>query len=253
MTDPHRLDGQVAIITGAAQGIGKGIALVLSEAGAKIVIGDLQDASGAVKNIQAAGGQSVSMLMDTSKPDDDRSLVELAISEYGRLDILVNNAAIDAPSGNVWDLPDEDWERTIGVNLGGVFYCSRAALVPMLKAGAGVIINISSQSARHAAKGMSPAYNASKAGVLGLTAAFAEQVTEKGVRVNAIMPALVESRDFGWSPEERAECIRPYPLGPGRPRDVGEAVLYLVSPAARWVSGTTLHITGGIQRGSSVF
>lgn len=253
MTDPHRLNGQVAIVTGAAQGIGKGIALVLAEAGAKIVIGDLQDASRTVDEIRVDGGESVSALTDTSNPDDDRALVEFAMSEYGRLDILVNNAAIDAPSGNAWDLPDAEWERTIGVNLSGVFYCSRAALVPMLEAGRGVIVNISSVSARHAAKGVSPAYNASKAGVLGLTAAFAEQVTEKGVRVNAVMPALIQSRDFGWSPEEFADRVAPYPLGIGQPSDVGEAVLYLASPAARWVSGTTLQITGGIQRGSSVF
>ncbi len=253
MTDPHRLDEQVAIVTGAAQGIGRGIALVLAEAGAKIVIGDLQDASGTVDEIRAEGGQSVSMVMDTSRPDDDRALVDLAVSEFGRLDILVNNAAIDAPVGNAWDLTDYEWERTIGVNLSGVFYCSRAALVPMLKAGTGAIVNMSSVSAKFAAKGLSPAYNASKAGVLGLTAAFAEQVTEKGVRVNAVMPALVESRDFGWSPEERARQIAPYPMGPGQPRDIGEAIRYLVSPAARWVSGTTLPITGGVQRGSSVF
>jgi NAD(P)-dependent dehydrogenase (short-subunit alcohol dehydrogenase family) len=253
MTDPHRLDEQVAIVTGAAQGIGRGIALVLAEAGAKIVIGDLQDASGTVDEIRAEGGQSVSMVMDTSRPDDDRALVDLAVSEFGRLDILVNNAAIDAPVGNAWDLTDDEWERTIGVNLSGVFYCSRAALVPMLKAGTGAIVNMSSVSAKFAAKGLSPAYNASKAGVLGLTAAFSEQVTEKGVRVNAVMPALVESRDFGWSPEERARQIAPYPMGPGQPRDIGEAIRYLVSPAARWVSGTTLPITGGVQRGSSVF
>jgi NAD(P)-dependent dehydrogenase (short-subunit alcohol dehydrogenase family) len=106
MSDPHRLDEQVAIVTGAAQGIVRGIALVLAEAGAKIVIGDLQDASGTVDEIRAAGGQSVSMVMDTSKPDDDRALVDLSTSEYGRLDILVNNAAIDAPSGNAWDLTE---------------------------------------------------------------------------------------------------------------------------------------------------
>ncbi len=103
-----------------------------------------------------------------------------------------------------------------------------------------------------AAKGLSPAYNAAKAGVLGLTVAFAEQVTERGVRVNAVLPSLVESRDFGWTAEIRAERTRPYPLGLGTPRDVGQGVLYLVSPAARWVSGTSLHLNGGIQQGSSV-
>jgi 3-oxoacyl-[acyl-carrier protein] reductase len=119
----------------------------------------------------------------------------------------------------------------------------------MLKAGSGCIINISSQAARVAgSKDGSPAYNASKAGLIGLTVGFSAQVAERGVRVNAIMPALVESRDFGWSPEERVEQERQYPLGLGKPRDIGEAVLYLVSPLSSWVSGTALHVTGGYQQ-----
>ena len=252
MPEMHRVDGQVAIVTGAAQGIGRGIALVLAEAGARIVIGDIQDASVTVQEIRAAGGDAVNMVMDTSNPGDDGALVNLALAQYDRLDILVNNAAIDAPDGNAWDLPDEEWERCIAVNLSGVFYCSRAALVPMLQAGSGCIVNISSSAARHGGKGLSPAYNASKAGVLGLTVALAEQVTGRGVRVNAILPSLVESRDFGWTPEVREERARAYPLGLGTPRDVGEGVLYLASPAARWVSGTSLHLNGGIQQGSSV-
>lgn len=252
MPETRRLNEQVAIVTGAAQGIGRGIALVLARAGAGVVIGDIQDATDTVQEIHAAGGQAISILADISNPRDDEALVNLALAEFDRLDILVNNAAIDAPDGNAWDLSGEEWERTIAVNLSGVFYCSKAALVPMLEANSGCIVNISSQSARRGSKGLSPAYNASKAGVLGLTAAFAEQVTELGVRVNAILPSLVESRDFGWSPADREERTREYPLGLGTPNDVGEAVLYLVSPAARWVSGTSLHLTGGTQRGSSV-
>ena len=103
-----RLDGQVAIVTGAAQGIGKGIALVLSDAGAKIVIGDIQDSSSTVKEIEGNGGRAVSMIMDTSNSDDARALVDLALKEFGQLDILVNDAAIDAPDGNAWDLSDGD-------------------------------------------------------------------------------------------------------------------------------------------------
>ena len=249
MAETHRLDGQVAIVTGAAQGIGRGIALVLSEAGAKIVVGDIQDASSTVQEIRSNGGQSVSMLMDTSVPKNAKALVDLALSEFGRLDVLVNNAGIDAPRGTAWDLPDEEWQRTINVNLSGVFYCSRAALKPMLEAGSGAIVNISSQAARVSGSATgSPAYNASKAGLIGLTVATSSQVADRGVRVNAIMPALVESRDFGWSAEERAAQEGQYPLGLGTPRDIGQAVLYLVSPASRWVSGTALHITGGYQR-----
>ena len=244
-----RLDGQAAIVTGAAQGIGRGIALVLAEAGARIVIGDIQDASSTREEIRHGGGQATTMVMDTSNPQEADSLVDLALKEYGRLDILVNNAGIDAPQGYAWDLPDHEWQRTIDVNLSGVFYCSRAALGPMLKARSGCIINISSQAARVAGgKDGSPAYNASKAGLIGLTVGFSAQVAERGVRVNAIMPGLVESRDFGWSPEERVAQERQYPLGLGEPRDIGQAVLYLVSPLSRWVSGTALHITGGYQR-----
>ena len=94
----------------------------------------------------------------------------------------------------------------------------------------------------------SPAYNASKAGLIGLTVGFSAQVAERGVRVNAIMPALVESRDFGWSPEERVARELQYPLGLGKPSDIGHAVLYLVSPLSIWVSGTALHVTGGYQQ-----
>ena len=248
MRDAAPLRGQIAIVTGAAQGIGRGIALVLAGAGAGIVIGDLKDATQTVREIAAEGGSAASMLMDVSRPDEADDLVEFALSRYGRLDVLVNNAGIDAPRGNAWDLSDDEWRRTIDVNLSGVFYCSRAALRPMLAAGRGAIVNISSQSARVGRARLSPAYNATKAGVIGLTVGFSAQVAERGIRVNAIMPALVESRDFGWSPEERATRIREYPMGLGTPSDIGEAALYLVSPAGRWVSGTALQVTGGYQR-----
>ena len=249
MRDVAPLRGQVAIVTGAAQGIGRGIALVLAEAGASIVIGDLKDATGTVREIETAGGSAAaSMLMDVSRPDEADGLVTFALGRHGRLDILVNNAGIDAPRGNASDLPDEAWRRTIDVNLSGVFYCSRAALRPMLAAGRGAIVNVSSQVARVGRPGLSPAYNASKAGLIRLTVAFSAQVADHGVRVNAIMPGLVESRDFGWSAEQRATRTAEYPLGLGTPSDVGEAVLYLVSPAGRWVSGTALQVTGGYQR-----
>ena len=249
MNEDHRLDGQTAIVTGAAQGIGQGIALVLSEAGANIVIGDIQDASDTLRQIKQQGGRATSMLMDTARASDAESLVALSLSQFGRLDILVNNAGIDAPRGTIWGLTDEEWQRTIDVNLTGVFYCTRAALKPMLAQGSGCIVNISSQAARAAGDpNGSPAYNASKAGLIGLTIASSAQAAPKGVRVNAIMPALVESRDFGWTPEERAAQIKPYPLGIGKPGDIGQAVLYLVSPASRWVTGTALHITGGYER-----
>ena len=248
MTDSMRLDGQVAIVTGAAQGIGRGIAVVLAEVGASIVIGDLQAADATVDEVTSAGGTALCCIMDTSNSADADAIVDLALSEFGRLDILVNNAGLDEPPGNAWDLQDADWQRTIDVNLSGVFYCSRAALKPMIDAGHGCIINISSRASEVGDDGVSPAYSATKAGVRGLTKSFSYQVASKGVRVNTILPSLIISRDFGWSPETMMERRKDYPLGFGAPRDVGEAVRYLASPAAKWVSGTELRVTGGNQR-----
>lgn len=248
-----RLDGKVAVVTGGSRGIGRGICLVLAEAGADIVIGDLLDSTETELQIRNGGGIASSMRMDTSNAADAQALIRKALYEHGKVDILVNDAGIDAPDGNAWDLPDEEWQRVMDVNLSGVFYCSKAALQPMLQAGQGSIVNISSQSARIGTKGMSPAYNASKAGVIGLTMAFSAHVAGKGVRVNAITPGLVHSKNFGWTKEKFKKREAEYPLGLGSPKDIGEAVRYLASPAARWVSGTALHLAGGYQKGSSWF
>ncbi len=234
MTDSTRLDGQVAIVTGGARGIGRGIAKVLSSAGANIVIGDVLDSTDSVNDIVQDGGHATSMVMDTSKSDDARALVDLALQTYGRLDILVNNAALDRLTGYVWDLPDDEWRRTIDVNLTGVFFCSKAALKPMLEAGSGCIVNISSHAALMGGGDGSPAYNASKGGVLGLTMAMSGQLAPRGVRVNAIIPGLVERWENDVSEAERNARTIDYPLGFGNPQDIGEAVRYLVSPAARW-------------------
>ena len=242
------LEDKVAIVTGAARGIGRGIAKVLSDAGAGIVIGDILDSADSVDEILRSGGQSVGLRMDTSLADDARSLVDLALREFGRLDVLVNNAALDRLEGNIWDLPDDDWQRTIDVNLSGVFYCSKAALRPMLEAGSGCIVNISSHAALMGGGSGSPAYNASKGGVLALTMAMSGQLASKGIRVNAIIPGLVERWDGDVSEAERSARTVDYPLGFGTPQDIGEAVRYLVSPASRWASGTVLRINGGYQK-----
>jgi NAD(P)-dependent dehydrogenase (short-subunit alcohol dehydrogenase family) len=248
MSDAARLDGHVAIVTGAAQGIGRGIATVLAAAGAAVVIGDLQSAGDTVAEVEALGGRAIAMEMDVASPDAGTAIVQCALEAFSRLDVLVNNAALDAPPG-AWDLPDEEWRRTLAVNLDGVFYASRAAARHMLAAGGGgAIVNIASHAAWMPGADVSPAYGASKAGVLGLTMSFAAQLADKGVRVNAVAPALVASRDFGWTPEETERRLAEYPLGAGRPEDIGEAVRYLASPAARWVTGTVMYLHGGHRR-----
>lgn len=245
MSDPTRLDGQVAVVTGGAQGIGRAVVRVLAGAGAAVVVGDVQDAA---ETVREAGGRGEAVRTDVTDPDQAAALIARAVEAFGRVDVVVNNAGLDAPPGNVWELPDDEWRRTLAVNLDGVFYVSRAAVRHMLDHGGGAIVNVSSHLAWLGAAGISPAYSASKAGVLGLTMALSAQVSERGVRVNAVAPGLVASRDFGWSQEYAARRYGEYPLGAGQPEDVAEAVRYLASPAARWVSGTVLYLGGGHHR-----
>jgi 3-oxoacyl-[acyl-carrier protein] reductase len=247
-----RLDGTVAVVTGAAQGIGRAIAETLAQAGARVVIGDLQDARPVVETIRDSGGEAYAMIMDTSMRSDADGLMDLAISQFGQVDILVNNAGIDAPAGNVWDLAKEEWDRVIAVNLTGVFNCSQAAVRRMLPASRGTIVNISSHASWLGVPGMSPAYNASKAGIIGLTVSFAVQLADRGIRVNAVAPGAVRSRDFGWSEAEESANAQLYALGLGEPEDVAQAVRYLASPAAKWVTGSIFYIHGGFRRGGPI-
>jgi 3-oxoacyl-[acyl-carrier protein] reductase len=247
-SDPTRLDGEVAVVTGAAQGIGQGIALALAAAGARVVIGDLQDAGATVAQIRERGGEAEAIQMDVSRAEDAERLAAFAEECFAGLSILVNNAAIDAPEGNAWDLTLEEWQRTIDVNVTGAFLCAQAAVRRMLTRGAGSIVSISSHAGWLGTPGMSPAYNASKAAIIGLSAALSVQLGPRGIRSNAVAPATVRSRDFGWSAEEDAARTAMYTLGLGTPGDIGQVVRFLASPAARWVTGSLFYVHGGFLK-----
>lgn len=184
--DPSRLDGRVAIVTGAAQGIGEPIARFLASAGASVLLADLQKKRvGAVANGLSAEGHRVAACpVDVSDPRSADSMVASCLAEFGTVDLPVNNAGIDAPPGAAWEITEEHWRRLVDVNLSGAWWCTAAVLRPMMKQRSGRILFISSGSARIGDPGISVAYNASKAGLIGLTIGLSVHLEPFGILVN---------------------------------------------------------------------
>jgi NAD(P)-dependent dehydrogenase (short-subunit alcohol dehydrogenase family) len=250
----ENFDGKVAIVTGAAQGIGKVIVQKLAEAGAAVVFCDLLDAEGeqVAEEIRAKGGRAIYQQADVSSPQAVENLIQRAVESYGRLDILVNNAKADA-LGRITELELEDWNRVLAVCLTGSFLCAKYAIPPMIASGGGVILNISSVHALVAYTGF-PAYDTAKAGLLGLTRQIAADYGPQGIRANTILPGRIVHEDF----KQRRARLAPglptqepyaayYPAGRlGTSEDVAGAVLYLASDAAQFITGTELVVDGGL-------
>jgi NAD(P)-dependent dehydrogenase (short-subunit alcohol dehydrogenase family) len=241
------LTDKVAIVTGAAQGIGRGIARVLGRAGARIVIADVQPADETVAMLREDGVEAVGVLCDVTDPAQVEDVASRALGLKGRIDILVNNAGLDFPIADPFTLSLEEWNRTLAVNLTGMFVCAQAVLPAMRDQGGGSIVNIASDAAFIGYGAVSPAYPASKGGVLGFTVGLSSHVIDYSIRVNAVIPSSVETREFGWSEAERDHIVRDYPLGLGHPDDVGQAVRYLSSEAARWITGSSIYLNGGLR------
>ena len=240
------LSGKVAIVTGSARGIGREIALRLAEAGANIVISDIAGAESAAEEIKKMGRQSLAVHADVSSAADVANLVEKTAGEFGRIDILVNNAGI-ARDQLLLRMSDEDWETVLNVNLKSVFLCTRAVLRQMIKQRWGRIVSISSIVGIVGNPGQAN-YASSKAGIIGFTKSIAREVGSRGITVNAIAPGFIVSRMTDQlSEEQKGEMLKRIPLGSlGSPRDVAEAVAFLASEEARYITGQVLGVDGGL-------
>lgn len=251
MTDLADFDGKVALVTGAASGIGRAAALQLAGRGARVVVADL-DPDGldaVVAEITGAGGEATAVPTDVADPEQITRLVASAVATYGRLDLALNNAGLSGTYAALADQTLESWEHTLAVNLTGVFLCLQAEIPAMLATGGGAIVNTASAAGQMGFANL-PAYVASKHGVIGLTKSVALEFARKGVRVNAICPGTVRTRmirEFAGSDEAVEQMGRMAPMARiGEPDEVAEAAVWLLSDAARFVTGHALAVDGGV-------
>lgn len=244
-------EGKVALVTGAASGMGLATARAFAEAGASVTLADVneEDVRTAAQELVADGHRAIGVRCDVADDADVAAMVERTVSEFGRLDVAFNNAGVMARIAPTADGTSEDWERVIGINLRGVWNCMRHELRQMERQGSGAIVNNGSIGALTGNPGIG-AYIASKHGVLGLTRTAALEYVKKGIRVNAVNPGLIDTqigRDVvAGDPEAYAKMLEGIPIGrPGRPDEVASAVLWLCSDYASFVVGQGLTIDGG--------
>ena len=244
------LSGDVAVVTGAGRGIGEGIAKVLAGAGAAVVCAARRqhEISRVAEEIREAGGRAMAIVTDVTSEQAVEQLAEGAVEAFGSLDIWVNNAGGSPIQSPLVDLPREEWEATLALNLTAVWVCSNVAARHMREGGR--ILNITSRAAELVVRG-SGHYSAAKAGANMLTATYAEELGPR-IRINGIMPGPVPTeimmKALGLSAEKLEKLERALRLPAGRlgtPEDLGAAALYLVSPASSWVTGQTLNVSGG--------
>ncbi len=239
---------KVAIVTGAGRGIGKAIAISLALEGANVIVNDIdiQTAKKVAKEIKSLDQQALAIQVDVSDSKEVNRMVQLILKKFKRVDILVNNAAI-IKRGLIEDLAEEDWDRVIDVNLKGAFNCMKAVVGIMKKQRYGKIVNISSIAGKIGDLASAPCYGASKAGMTCLAKSLARELASYNINVNVVAPHAIEtdmSRE--WSEEKRKSIIADIPLARlGEPEDVAEAVAFLVSDKAKFITGEVLDVNGG--------
>jgi len=244
------LSDRVAIVTGSGQGIGQTIALRLAESGATVVVNDIGESAQNVSDeIKKMKRKSIAVLADVSLSSDVARLVETTIDTYGKVDILVNNAGITRDQ-LILRMSDEDWDKVLNINLKSVFLCTKAVLRHMIRQRWGRIISIASIVGLIGNVGQAN-YASAKAAIIGLTRTIAKEAASRGITANAVAPGFIDTAMTQQLPEERRqELISRIPLGAlGTPRDVGEAVAFLASEEARYITGQVLTVDGGISLG----
>lgn len=247
------LTDRVAIVTGSARGIGREIALKLAEVGANIVVNDVEAAAAPLEAIAAEiktmSRQALAITADVSVADDVARLIDTAASTCGRIDILVNNAGV-ARDQLIMRMSEEEWDTVLNIDLKSAFLCSRAVLRHMLRQRWGRIISIASVVGIIGNAGQAN-YASAKAGIIGLTKSIAKEVGSRGITANAIAPGFIETKMTEQLDEkQREELLKRIPLGIlGTPRDVAEAVAFLASEEARYITGHVLTVDGGMANG----
>ncbi len=244
-----KLKNKVALITGAAQGIGRAIATTLAQQGANVVVADIQleKAETTAKEIMAETGQKViAVHVDVVDSASVKAMIDRTIDEFERIDILVNNAGITRDS-LIMRMKEADWDLVLNINLKGTFNCSKAVIRPMMKQHYGRIVNITSVSGLIGQVGQTN-YSSSKAGIIGFTKALAREVGSRKITVNAVAPGLVKTALTIDLPEELKDMfIEMTPLGRyGEPEDIANAVAFLVSDEASYITGQVLSVDGGM-------
>ena len=245
------LEGKVAVITGAASGIGRAAVELFAEEGAVVLAADVQDDAGQAlaDELAARGRTCVFVHADVSKESDAAAMADLALSQYGRLDVLFNNAGIEGEQAPTADATIDNWERVIAINLTGVFLGLKHGIRAMLRNGGGSIINNASVAGLVGFPGI-PAYSASKGGVIQLTRTAALEYAEQGIRVNCLCPGVIETpmveRFTHDNPDALAQLTQLEPVGRlGRPQEVAQLALFLGSDRSSFITGAIIPVDGG--------